>query len=51
MMCSVLNRIGGEKILYEFKKYEENFRDLCTSIKEYNTKKTDFINKEHREME
>jgi len=51
MMCTVLDRIGGQKITYDLEECVDSLRDLSKSIREFNLKKRTFINKEHREME
>ncbi|CDW72463.1 uncharacterized protein loc101675906 [Stylonychia lemnae] len=51
MMCSVLDRIGGQKITYNLGECIDSLRDLSRSIRDFNLKKRTFINKEHREME
>lgn len=50
-MCSVMDRIGGSKITYDLDECEDNLRELSINFRNYSKNKTDFINKEHRQME
>lgn len=51
VLVSVLDRIGGQKIKYDMSECENNLRELSVNIRDFNLKKRNFINKEHREME
>lgn len=51
LMCTVMDRIGGQKIRYDSKSYESQIRTLAENIRHYNKKKREFINKEHRDLE
>eukprot|EP00347_Sterkiella_histriomuscorum_P004362 403360744 len=51
ILCSVLDRIGGQKIKYNMSEVEGNLKELSVQIRDFNKKKRIFINKEHREME
>ena len=51
LICSVLDRVGGQKMKYNLSECEESFKTLSQKVREYTKKKKEFINKEHREME
>ena len=51
LICSVLDRVGGQKLTYNPSESEDSFRVLSQKVRDYTRKKKEFINKEHREME
>ena len=51
LMCSVLDRIGGQRLHWDKRQYEESIRVLSRDMRRFNRKKRAFINREHRDLE
>jgi magnesium-transporting ATPase (P-type) len=51
LKVSVLDRLGGSKITNIAKNTEDEYKELCQAIENYNYKKLKFLNKAHREVE
>lgn len=50
VMCHIMDRIGGKKIVYDFEDSHDNIRELSENFRYFSKSKTEFINKEHREI-